>query len=241
MNLNDTKFEHIDSDKDYPNARSIGLHLYGGYHIVYDDLLEGGGIEHRKDFLHIIHKLKTPIYENALEWCAGSGMIGFELLGVGKVKFMHFMDSYKPAIDSCLESAIKNNIQDKINVFHTDTIKSITTDKKFDLVVGNPPNGFSKSDWLRIQNPELLSNEFLLENLSRICIDDNMNIHKEFFDNIRDKVTEDADIFISVIGDENEVVRYAENKGFYVVASWFMKSCSGKILHIKPTFAGFTI
>lgn len=247
MNLEGNDFVHIPLDDGDPNGRLVDLNLYSGYKLIYNQLLEGGGVDQRRDFLYIISKIGKPVYQNALEWCAGPGIIGYELLGFNKTKKISFMDLYKPALDNCLESAVRNNVTDKVTVYLTDKISNINTQEKFDLVVGNPPHAFDFDDWSKTQltQERPTPNDFpWWDNQVRIDVDRDMMIHKEFFDNIRDKITDDADIFISETGLQNDVIAYAKSIGFEFVASWVMRCnlpATGYILHFRPKFSGFVL
>lgn len=247
MNLEGNDHKHIPLGTEDSVDRLVNLNLYCGYKLIYNQLLEGGGIDQRRDFLYIISKAGKPIYEHTLEWCAGPGIIGYELLGFNKTKRIGFMDLYKPALDNCIESAIRNNVVDKVSVYHTDKVSNINTQQKFDLVVGNPPHSFYYDEWaknqLTVERPT--PQDFPeWDNQVRIDVDRDMATHKEFFDNISDKLTDDADIFISEVGLKNPVIEYAKSKGFEMIACWYMRSLpngSGEILHMRPKSSGFIL
>lgn len=248
MNLEGNDYSIIDLNDGRPYSRLVSLNLYCGYNVTYDQYLEGGGIDQRRDFLYIISKIGKPIYENALEWCSGPGVIGFELLGFNKTKHINFMDCYKPAIDSCIDTSIKNKIEDKVSVYLSDNIKSLPNDKKFDLVVANPPHMFNMSVD-RVGFPDEDTQKDAFENQKRIVLDQDMKIHKEFFANIRDKITDDADIFISEWGSSRPVAKCAMAAGFEIVADWRLRSVHHNdsineppvVMHFRPNFSGFTI
>lgn len=247
MNLEGNDHTQIALSETDVHDRLVDLNLYCGYKAIYHQSLEGGGIDQRRDFLYVISKGGKPIYDNALEWCAGPGVIGYELLGYNKTRHISFMDLHKPALDSCLETAKRNNVTDRVNVYLADKVSNLTNEKKFDLVVSNPPHSFSYDDWAKSQlthdrpTPEDFPD---WDNQIRIDVDRDMHIHKEFFDNIRDKLTDDADIFISEVGLKNPVVEYAQSKGFEMIACWYMRSmpnCTGEILHMRPKSSGFIL
>lgn len=247
MNLEGNDHIHIPLEDGRPNSRLVDLNLYCGYKLIYDQTLEGGGIDQRRDFLYVIDKVGKKPYRNALEWCAGPGIIGYELLGYNKALKISFMDTYRPAIDSCIESAKRNNVTDRVSVYHTAKIANINNSEKFDLVVGNPPHAFDYDDWaknqLTYERPTPADFPYW-ENQIRIDVDKDMHIHKEFLDSIRGKLTDDADIFISEIGLKNPVIEYAKALDFELVAVWNMRSmtnCSGEILHLRPKFSGFVL
>ena len=247
MNLEGNDSSHIPLDENDVHNRLVDLNLYCGYKAIYHQLLEGGGINQRRDFLYVISKAGKPSYKNALEWCSGPGIIGYELLGYNKTEKINFMDCYKPAIENCLETADRNNVRGRVTVHLTDKVTNLQNTEKFDLVVGNPPHSFDYDEWARNQlteerpTPEYFND---WENQIRIDVDKDMHIHKEFLDNIRDKVTDDCDIFISEVGLKNPVIEYAKSLGFEMIACWYMRSTgqsSGEILHMRPKSSGFII
>lgn len=247
MNLEGNDFKHIPLEEDHSINRMVDLNLYCGYKATYHQLLEGGGIDQRRDFLFVLSKAGKVRYNNALEWCSGPGVIGYELFGYNKTDKISFMDRYQPAIDNVLETAARNNILEKVTTYCTDQIKNINNDEKFDLVIGNPPHNFALTKWKEQQERNGVSQNFnsmVYENQLRIDVDDEMQIHKEFLDNLQDKVTDDCDIFISEVGDANPVIAYARDKGYDLIARWFMRSTvpsSGEILHLRPKFSGFVL
>ena len=157
------------------------------------------------------------------------------------------MDCYKPAINNCMENAKRNKVEDRVEFYHTDKVANINNSEKFDLVVGNPPHSFDYVQWaqsqLTLERPTQQDFPYW-DNTVRIDVDKDMLIHKEFFDNIRDKLTDDADIFISEVGDKNPVIKYAKSLGYELVAVWNMRSMNnntGDILHLRPKFSGFVL
>lgn len=247
MNLEGNDSTHITLNDGRPNSRLVDLNLYCGYKLIYDQSLEGGGIDQRRDFLYVISKVGKRPYKNALEWCAGPGIIGYELLGYNKTIKVSFMDLHKPAIDSCIENAKRNKVEDRVSVYHTDKTINLTNTEKFDLVVANPPHAFNYDEWAKSQLTQERPTPAHFpywEDQIRIDVDKDMLIHKEFFDNIRDKLTDDADIFISEVADKNPVIKYAKSLGYELVAIWNMRSMdntTGEILHLRPKFSGFMI
>lgn len=247
MNLGDNDFFHVDCNDGRANSRTVHLNLFCGYKLEYDQELEGGGIDQRRDFLYAIRKAGKPTYNHGLEWCAGPGIIGFELLGLDIVQKISFMDLYRPAIDSLHDNAKRNTLEDKIKVYHADKIANINNSEKFDLVVGNPPHAFDYDAYVVSQvsySRPTINDIPNFDNLVRIDVDKNMAAHIEFFDNIRDKITDDADLFISEMGDVNMVLRLVKERGYEVIAQWYMRSmehASGSILHLRPKKSGFVI
>jgi hypothetical protein len=86
--------------------RNSGLHsnysvtLDNGIIINYPSTLDGGGTELIESYRKIF-KILDKKYKNAYEWCAGFGILGFEILGNGISENIYFSDIYQPAIENC--------------------------------------------------------------------------------------------------------------------------------------------
>lgn len=183
--------------------RAKMITLECGYQFIYIDKLDGGGSDQRFDFLNVIKKYGRANYDHAYEWCAGFGMIGFELLGHGLCNNIHFSDLYYPAIVNCNDNAKLNNISDKVTTYLSYRVQDIHTAHKWDLVVGNPPHHFNEQGFtefiLQLGQVTRLDQLENPEQEYRITCDDDMRIHKEFFSNIGSKLNDNADLFISSV------------------------------------------
>ena len=105
--------EEIRNCGEYTN---YSVSLDNGIVINYPSVLDGGGTELINDYVKIFNILDRK-YKNTFEWCAGFGILGFEILGNGISENIYFSDVYQPAIENCLETAINNNISDKVFEF----------------------------------------------------------------------------------------------------------------------------
>lgn len=164
--------------------------LNSGIVLAYSGHLDCGGIKTHVKFAEIV-KSSNRTYNHGFEWCIGSGAIGFELLGQKICKNLSGNDYYDKAIESCNETAKRNNLIHNFKGHVSSTISGIIDDK-WDLVVGNPPHCWSFEE-VDVSNIP----DHMKDNIQRLLIDDNMEIHKEFFKNIRSKLTDDADLFIA--------------------------------------------
>jgi len=214
--------------------------LKSGIIINYPSILDGGGTELIDDYLKIFNILDKK-YKNAFEWCAGFGILGFELLGNGIAENIYFSDIYQPAIDNCIETGVNNNLSEKVFGYVSDNIKDLPINKLFDLVVANPPNSFSLDDWKvsKIQNTEYTSwNQYPNWNDDvRIGCDDSYKIHIEFFDNIANKMVQGGDILFLIVNghkEEDYIVSLAEKNGFEYITNYRTSaSFGGEIFHFK--------
>ena len=141
------------------------LHL-DNFDLYYNDTDHGGGLILKDNFVEVIDKFYgKKHFKSCLEWCAGPGFIGFNLLDKQYITSLDLLDCSINAVNSCNKTIENMSINYDINVFCDTTIKNI--DKKYDLIVGNPP-------WY--------SKLLLKENgLNRIYCDLDFMIHRDFF------------------------------------------------------------
>lgn len=162
------------------------------FNIYYEENMDGGGTEHGQNYPLILKYLfgKRKTFENCLEWCSGPGFIGFRLLSDQICKHVSMMDIYKPALDACQltwnkrPSRLENSTMD---IVHADKISNIKKNKKYDLVVGNPPN-FS---YYKEIGRYLMGADGV-----RIVEDQDLKIHSEFFQNIGNYLSDDGVIVL---------------------------------------------
>lgn len=114
-------------------------------------------------------------FDHCLDWCAGPGPIGFRLLSDGICRNLTLQEIHAPALHAAEQTW--QNRPDRLKSAHlhmacTDTIESMPLHSKFDLVVGNPPNG--DNAWFDSDNPTMI----------RVGRDVGWRIHQEFFANI---------------------------------------------------------
>ncbi len=200
-----------------PNTnRSVFSRLKSGLLLSYPMFLDGGGVAMHsslQDFMKY-HASKRN-YNKGLEWCAGCGALGFELLGSGVCKEMVFTDYIDVAIDSCKKNAETNGYSKLVNGYVTPTIDGIPTSEKFDLVIANPPHlsSVNKLDQITTNNPNIDIES--ISNVARWLVDVDWNIHREFFKNIGKYLTEDADIFLIETHESILLNQIAEEYGIY--------------------------
>ena len=196
------------------NMEIRNIKLDNDFEVLYVDGLDGGGLNHLPDFLSVITNHGKDKYQNALEWCAGFGVIGFDFLNKGLCERMEFMDCYEPAIRWLNRTIEHNNVENKTATYHADKISLIPEGVKWDLVLANPPHSFDLSTKKyfeeTVRTPQL-------DDIIRITCDVDLEIHREFFNNIRTYLEPGADIFISEVGFLDEVQQLAEDAGLLFV------------------------
>lgn len=221
--------------------------LSSGLSISYTILLDGGGAEVVPDILQVL-KGTNPgrVYENALEWCAGGGAIGFDLLGSNVVKRVVFQDYIDFFQSEIISNATKHNLSDNVVAYVSSVVSALPETEKFDLVVANPPH---VSDYFEfMKNCKLQSNRpdsFLSS--ARMCVDHKFSAHREFFTNIRKYLTDDADVLLVENADNHTLKQWAWENGLKHVASYKMpiyenaikgNMISARIMHFRPIGAG---
>jgi methylase of polypeptide subunit release factors len=214
-------------------ADYLEYRLNSGIVLAYDGHLDCGGILTHVEFAEIV-KTSNRTYNRGFEWCIGLGAIGFELLGQKICKNLSGNDYYGKAIESCKETAKRNNLIDNFRGHVSSTISGIIDDK-WDLVVGNPPHCWTFEEVSVEHVPDHMK-----DNIQRCLVDDNMEIHAEFFKNIRSKLTDDADVFLSEADTSPDttakILEMAKAGGLtYVKTFPFPKLFSAAAIHLfKP-------
>jgi len=124
-------------------------------------------------------------YKHCLEWCSGPGYLGFATLSQQLTKKLTLLDIYKPNGIAIKKSIEKNNLNEVVNFEASNNFKNINEDKKFDLVIGNPPHFNFTPSYGNID-----------QNEHRKYQDKNWDIHRDFFKNVNDYTTADVDIML---------------------------------------------
>jgi len=187
--------------------------LTGGITISYPRKLDGGGVSFLPSLIQTIKR-------------------------AGKIcNHITFSDCYQPAIDNCLKTAKENNVEHYVSSYHTDKIANIPYAEKWDLVISNPPHCSNLSAFL--QSMSDCKDQGALDNATRLCVDHDLKIHQEFFDNIGNYLNHYADIFLIEESRNNLIIdmatRNKEHKyklqGAYPMQSGHMPN--GHILHFR--------
>jgi methylase of polypeptide subunit release factors len=171
------------------------IKLISGVEITHPVWLCGGGQVYKKYFLKAIGDKK---YKNAFEWCAGHGEIGFEIITAGICETLAFSDLHPGSKEWCLKNAESLNLADKITAYTTPVISGISQHLKWDLVVGNPPNSPGVDHKTLTEMKDRGMNDDHIQLYARTTWDVDLAAHTEFFQNIGNYITPDADVFISV-------------------------------------------
>jgi methylase of polypeptide subunit release factors len=157
-------------------------------------------------------------------------VLGYEILGMGLAKHIVFTDYYPVAIENCLENASNNHLTSHVTGYISGTIEGIPNTEKWDLVVSNPPHVADKEYFISTMPEE----SDYLENTCRLIVDQNFAIHREFFKNIKEKLTPDADVFLIEASNHDFFVEWADAGGLKLVKTYPVSFLPhGSIFHFK--------
>ncbi len=135
------------------------------------------------------------------------------------------MDKYEPAIISCNETALANNLNEQVTTYVVDAVGKLPKTEKFDLVLGNPPHMWDSNQFIKNIEDDWAERGHILKQenvdiLERLLLDHGQHIHIEFFKNIGKYLLPGADLFISEPGNNQqmpEIVEYAISNGLLFV------------------------
>jgi methylase of polypeptide subunit release factors len=195
------------------------------FKILYYENVDIDGLWVRYDFARLIAKYgKKQSYQRAHEWCSGHGAIGFEILASKLCEHLVLTDCYAPAAQGCEFTAAANNIQHKTTVYNCDRLSDIPVTEKWDLFVANPPW------WFNLSTPN--------QDYERKMVDTQWRTHRDLYTNIRQYLTNDADVFVyedSAATDPDFWQDWYQNAGLKLVDVHhnFGITETGYVLHLK--------
>ncbi len=148
--------------------------------VAHDSNMDGGGTWFGQDYItEIRRRYPGRVFDHCLEWCSGPGFIGYNILSHGLAHRVSFQDLYAPAIEKVQETARNHGLD--VGAYVSDSVRGLPQDIYFDLVVANPPHYL-----------ECPGND----NYQRIAVDRGWSAHREFYQNIRPRLTENGVILI---------------------------------------------
>lgn len=146
--------------------------------VFYQPNHNGGGMDFGQDYIQLISSRYEKSFDKVYEFCSGPGFIGFSLMGAGLAKNIVLSDIYEPVAEVIDKTIEVNGLEGRVNFYNISGV-SLLPATNIDLVVSNPPHFLSTQDWLgHIEN--------------RIYIDENWEIHREFYSNIGEKLSDDG-------------------------------------------------
>jgi len=165
---------------------------YKNIYVEYFVHLDGDGRSMAKLFVDLIKQKyadRLP-FDCCYEWCSGPGFIGFAMLAENICKRLVLADINPDAVSLVKRTIERNDLEDCVTVYHSDNLKSIPQDERFDLVVSNPPNYYCL-------NPLHPSYSYLAGDLRPN--DPEWKIHKDFYQNIGSFLNDEAVLCIEEV------------------------------------------
>lgn len=206
----------VSSDCVFDQKFPVGKNFY----VYYSSNMLGGGTGTAQEYPRVIKYLYPDVkFKNCLNWCSGAGFIGFRFLADGICNHVTQMDCYPSAIDACklTISHMPEHFVDCVDIVQSYTIAKMTTDKKFDLVVGRPPI---------IQLKKYAVNARSADNI-RLGLDPGLKIHQEFFANIGKYLADDGVILLQKnveTSDDSDFEQFINNAGLKITKVFREKS-----------------
>jgi len=146
--------------------------------VQYDSHMDGGGTWFGQDYISVIRsRYPDRVFDHGLEWCAGPGFIGFNLLSHALCRKITLHDCYAPAIDRANETIHINGITDRADAYCGADITSVPNHYQFDLVVANPPH------YLECPGDS---------NYQRLAVDPDWQAHRRFYEHIGGYLAQDG-------------------------------------------------
>jgi 16S rRNA G966 N2-methylase RsmD len=209
------------------------------FFVYYDNYLEGSGTQQGQEFPKVLKYLyPNRSFDYCLDWCCGAGFIGFRLLADGIVKNVTMYDVFQPAISACKKTAenMPNKFKNTVKFVQLDNVEQLTTDYQFDLIVGTPP---AYGNYLLAQQAirYYKSLEVSLNDSIRIVVDNNWNIRRNFYANIKKNLTNNGVILIQENLKWNQpsvFKQMIEDSGLKIVRT-FSTSSFGHLWYLEVT------
>lgn len=120
-----------------------------------------------------------------MEWCSGPGYLGLASLSQSLTDKLTLSDIFEPNKFVVEKTIQENNLQKSVEFILSDNFKNHTKDKKYDLIIGNPPHFNFEPSFGNIDPNE-----------HRKYKDTDWNTHNDFFANVNDYTTDDVDIML---------------------------------------------
>lgn len=152
--------------------------------------LGGGSVTFFQNAARMVNFLyKDKKFAHCLNWCAGSGVLGFRLLNENNCEKITFLDKSEVAIAGCIETIkhLPRSMDKNADAFVGDTLSVLPETHKFDFVIANPPHHHSIPicDYeVSMQSPKH----------ARIAYDLDWKAHQMFFQQVDNFLSEDGKI-----------------------------------------------
>jgi methylase of polypeptide subunit release factors len=162
--------------------------------IVYGDkrVLGGGSTTFFQNSIRMVNFLyKNHKFNHCLNWCAGSGVVGFRLLNEGNCKKVTFLEKSKIAVAGCVETIkhLPRGMKYNADAFAGSCLSALPKSYQFDLIIANPPHHHS----VPICDYDSTKRS---PKHKRIAYDFDWDAHKNFFKEVNNFLTDNGKILL---------------------------------------------
>lgn len=200
-----------------------------GIKTSYSIANDGAGTLFKEGFIKTLQNLfPNRKFNKCFEWCSGPGFLGYSTLGAGIADKLVLGDVHESALLEAKITAIKNNIEHKVNFYHSNNWDDIPLSEQFDLIIGDPP----MYRYVHYQHEYFNYDK-------RLYLDEDWLIHKNFFKNVGKYLVDDGSIVIveNIYGSGlNTFADMIENSGLKIVDHFYQDKNPNSFLwymHIK--------
>lgn len=155
----------------------------------------------------VIKKIKEHAFEDILDLCTGSGAIGISIAKFTNCK-VTASDISKQALSVAESNARKNGV--KIDFIHSDLFKNLKKNKRYDIIVSNPP--YIKSKEIEKLDAEVKNYD------PKLALDggeDGLNFYRIILKEGTMKLNKGGYIFVEIGNEQREdVEKLFKNNGF---------------------------
>jgi methylase of polypeptide subunit release factors len=152
--------------------------------IDYETHLDGGGTVFGVNALNGENVKKYIKRGRIMEMCSGPGFMGFDLLGQGYCDELHLVDVNRENIKHIDETIRLNNLNN-VKFIQSNVFNELVGESNIDTIISNPPHFKTpRPGGYRFGNEKLLS------------LDDGMEFHKLFFNDVKKHLKEDGVIIL---------------------------------------------
>lgn len=162
-----------------------------GFDVFYTNETNGGGDYFAIEYIDLVKEWYVKV-DSILEWCAGPGFIGYGMLANDLCDKISFNDTFKPAIDQLEKTKLNSNCSDKIDIYLSKSLEGIPNNKKFNLIVGNPPHWKNAIDAKASLNIDFEN----FDHLDDILIDNDWESHKQFYKRAKELLSDEGKIVL---------------------------------------------
>lgn len=189
-----------------PGKTEYATVTFANIDVSYYFRLDGGGQDFGQDYLRAVRTLPTKP-KRVFEWCSGPAFIGFSMLAHGLCDSLCLADVNPEAVEACRYTVKKNNLGDRVSVYHSDNLDGIPKSEKWDLVVSNPPHSGT--------------NRIIREwgNNPLIYMDNEWQLHRRFWRRVKQNLNPSGVVLIqenSNLSRVSDFSRMIENNGMRI-------------------------